>query len=154
MAMRARLAAFTATPDPRQWQNILAVLVDAHEEDVRLAVAQTTRQQTTSQKGPSPKGLKPGRCKNSRESGQSFRQWADDMAAWLVRLDPVMMLVMEIASSMSGWDSIAFEKAVLAKTTASDMKEAGCNLLALVKKMTEGEARDLVDTTVSAGEAW
>ena len=88
MAMRARFAAFTATPDPSQWQNFLAVLVYAHEEDVRLAVTQTTRQQATPHKGPSPKDLKPGRFRTSRESGQSFRQWADDMAAWLVRLDP------------------------------------------------------------------
>ena len=106
MAMRARLAASTATPDPSQWQNFLAVLVDAHEEDVRLAVAQAARQQTTPHKGPSPKDLKPGRFNNSRESGQSFRQWADDMAAWLVRLDPAMMLLMNVASSMSEWDSI------------------------------------------------
>ena len=88
MAMRARRASFTATPDPGQWQNFPAVLVDAHEEDVRLAVTQATRQPAPSHKGPSPKDFKPGRFKNSRESGQSFRQWADDMAAWLVILDP------------------------------------------------------------------
>ena len=139
--MRARFAASTATPDPSQWQHFLAVLVDAHEEEVSLAVAQATRQQTTPHRGPSPNDIKPGMFKNSRESGQSFRQWADDMAAWLVRLDPVMMLLIEVASSMSEWDSTAFEKAVLAKTKPAEMKEDGCNLLALVKKMTEGEAR-------------
>ena len=60
------------------------------------------------------------------------------MAAWLVILDPVMMMLTEAASSMSEWDSLAFEKAVLAKTTTAGMKEAGCNLLALVKNMTGG----------------
>ena len=61
------------------------------------------------------------------------------MAAWLVRLDPDMMLLMGVASSVTEWDSTALEKAELGKTTLADMKEADCNLLTLVKTMTEGE---------------
>ena len=103
MAMRERLAAFVSTPDPAQWQAFLGALVDAHEEDLRLAVAPTLRmaQTTPPTKGPWTKDLKPGIFKNSRESGQSFRQWAGDMVAWLVRLDPVMMLLMEVATSLT-----------------------------------------------------
>ena len=65
MAMRSGFEAFTATPDPAQLQAISGAFVDAHEEDIRLAVASALRSAQAaapSKKGPSPNAIKPGRC--------------------------------------------------------------------------------------------
>ena len=44
------------------------------------------------------------------------------MVAWLVRLDPVMMLLVEVPTSLADWESIKFETAVLTKTTVADRR--------------------------------
>ena len=41
-----------------------------------------------------------------------------------------MMLLMEVATSLSEWDSAAFETAVLTKTSAAEMKEADARAFA------------------------
>ena len=126
----------TAIPDTSRWQNFLDSLVDSHEEDVRAATTRAARQQATPRRGPLLKDLKPGRSRISRESSQSFEQWADDMDAWLVRIGTIMVMLMKATHLRLDWDNIAFERALQTKNTTAETEETECDLLAPVREMT------------------
>ncbi len=177
MAIRRRLAQF---PDPQvladqgQWQQFVETLIQGHEEDlqeVRQHAAQgieAVRQEimnvqrnltqagnTEAVKGLPLKDMKPDKFESNKKSEQSFKQWSEDVLAWVKRLDTDYVELIKAATSMTEWNRATYGAKLLEKGIQQDkQQDLDATFMDILKKFTKGDARDLVDTTSISGEAW
>ena len=73
----------------------------------------------------------------------------------LKRLDADYGHMIRVASGMNEWNSVVFSTKFAELGVAPDkQRELDENFMDILKKFTKGDARDLVDTTTTGGEAW
>ena len=161
------------------WNAFAASVTQAHEQDLNAVQTQLggqlqqLQQEVHSQRvqiealravstpvggsmrGLSCKDLKPERFESNRKSPQLFKQWADDMRAWLRRVDPDSASVLAAVEELTEWNGLKLASNLVQKgVTPEQQAAAEANLTDILRKFTQGEARDLVDTTSDSGEAW
>ena len=142
-------------------------LITGHEEDIRTLRAEIANELMNLRqslgaatgegkvKGLPLKDMKPDKFESNKKSEQSFKQWLEDMLAWLKRLDADYGHMIRVASGMNEWNSVVFRAKLVELGVAPDkQRELDENFMDILKKFTKGDARDLVDTTTTGGEAW
>ena len=101
------------------------------------------------------KDLKPDRFESNRKSDRLFKQWSEDVRAWLRRVDSDCGMYVKVADDMTEWNQVDFNAELVRQgLDTARQQNAEENLSDILRKFTKGEARDLVDTTSVAGEAW
>ena len=144
---RARMAAAL----DQEAANLLNMMQDMRNE----FVATIQMHSVNSGKGLSAKDLKPDKFSSNDKSKQSYRQWADDVATWLKMAVPKAMMLTKVVNEMSEWNVlICNAEAVKRGIEAHKLDEVKEELLMVLKKFTEGEARTIVDTCDDGAEAW
>ena len=122
--------------------NLLNMMQDMRNE----FVATIQMHSVNSGKGLSAKDLKPDKFSSNDKSKQSYRQWADDVATWLKMAVPKAMMLTKVVNEMSEWNVlICNAEAVKRGIEAHKLDEAKEELLMVLKKFTEGEARSVVE---------
>ena len=149
----------TTTQDQQTGVAFLRALTLGHEADleaqkITLMKAMEMSGDVKRVKGVSIKDLKPEKYEG-KKSTQSFKQWAEDTMAWVYRMDANYAKALEIANELKEWSTLTFEaELVKAGIPATDHAELDRNLTDVLKTITKGEAREVIDTSNEAGEAW
>ena len=92
---------------------------------------------------------------SNRKSDRLFKQWSEDVRAWLRRIDSDCGMYVKVAEDMTEWNQVDFNAELVRQgLDPARQQNAEENLSDILRKFTKGEARDLVDTTSGAGEAW
>ena len=95
------------------------------------------------------KDLKPDTFESNEKSKLSFRQWSDEFSSWVERIDQDFEKMLSLAAQMQEWDKDKFIDKVAEKVAEFDK-----HIYLAMKRLTAGIAREIVDTSKSAGEAW
>ena len=145
--------------NPQTWVAFLRALTVGHETDMeeqKAAILKAMEMTADAKrvKGVGIKDLKPEKYEG-KKSVQSFKQWAEDTMAWVYRMDPNYAKALDIANELKAWSTLTFE-AELGKAgiPAKDHADLERNLTDVLKTITKGEAREVIDTSNEAGEAW
>lgn len=163
MAANAVSGAWRSVPDvavigsQAGWTKFIDMMASAHESDIAsmIALLERTRQEiltavqtmnaakTAQHKGGLlAKDLKPDRFDNNQKSKQSFKQWSDDLEAWLKMTVPGALAIADVAGQLQEWDEVKFgAEAVRAGIAAADHKQHKEELLTILRRLTEGSAR-------------
>ena len=153
---------------PQEWASFATNLSQGHVADIQALEAQiqALRHELGSVRatqvplggathGLSSKDLKPDKFESNKKSDQLFKQWSEDVRAWLRRVDPDCALYVKTAEALSEWSQVNFAADLVRQgMDLVKQQEAEENLADILRKFTRGEARDLVDTTSVSGEAW
>ena len=101
------------------------------------------------------KDVKPEKFESTKTSDQAFKQWAEDVHSWAKRMDPDYTVMLKAAQSLNEWSIVEFKAEMVRQgVSAHRHDEIDETFLDAIKKLTKGEARDLVDSAASCGEAW
>ena len=159
------------------WRAFLGALSEAHEQDMGILIEQVRaetrdglekqrhgmhevldhfrRTSTPTTKGLSLKDLKPDKFESNKKTKQSFKQWAEDLRAWTKRMDKDYAKMLKVTQEMQEWSEVKRNAEMVQEgVSAEKIEETDDQLLVILKRFTEGEARDVVDTVSSGGEAW
>ena len=143
---------------PQTWQKFLNDLGTAHEQDMialRAEISRAAGSVGQGAKGIPLKDLKPEKFESTRKSDQAFKQWAEDVHSWAKRMDPDYTVMLKIAQSLTEWSMVEYKAEMVRQgIDASKHNDIDETFLDAIKKLTKGEARDLVDSAASCGEAW
>ena len=137
---------------PDQWKGFLSAVVTAHEADrlyMRNFLEEITKNKYN-QGGLTLKDLKPDTFGSNEKSKLSFRQWSDEFSSWVFRND------YRLAAQMQEWDKDKFIAAAQQdyRFGAEKVAEFEKHIYLAMKRLTAGIAREIVDTSKTAGEAW
>ena len=144
---------------PDQWTGFLSAMVTAHEADLlymRNFLEEITKNKYN-QGGLTLKDLKPDIFVESNEKSKlSFRQWSDEFFSWVERIDQDFDKMLRLAAQMKEWDKDKFIAEALQeyRLGAEKVAEFGKHIYLAMKRLTAGIAREIVDTSKTAGEAW
>ena len=133
-------------------------MVTAHEADLlymRNFMEEITKNKCN-QGGLTPKDLKPDTFESNGKSKLSFRQWSDEFSSWVERIDQDFEKMLRLAAQMQEWDKDKFinEAQQEYRLGAEKVAEFDKPIYLAMKRLTAGIAREIVDTSKSAGEAW
>ena len=108
------------------------------------------------QEGLTLKDLKPVTFESNEKSKLSFRQWSDEFSSWVERMDQDFEKMLKVAAQMHEWDKDKFIDEVQQEYLlgAEKVAEFDKQIYLAMKRLTAGIARDTVDTSKTAGEAW
>ena len=86
----------------------------------------------------------------------SFRQWSDEFSSWVERIDQDFEKMLRLAAQMQEWDKDKFidEAQQEYRLGAEKVAEFDKHIYLAMKRLTAGIAREIVDTSKTAGEAW
>ena len=160
MAMRGVLTRWptvTAVGNDEGWRKFLEDMIATHELDLKSLKDRVDNEYggARRQGGIPLKDLKPEKFESNKKSEQSFRQWSEDVMSWGRRLDPRIAEALTEAKNMPEWNETDFQNALQAKGIDNmAYNELNTNLNDMLRKLTKGDARDIVDATNTGGEAW
>ena len=102
------------------------------------------------------KDLKPDTFESNEKSKLSFRQWSNDFSSWVERIDQDFETMLRLAAQMQEWDKDKFIAAAQQdyRLGAEKVAEFDKHIYLVMKRLTAGIAREIVDTSKTAGEAW
>ena len=143
---------------PDQWKGFLSVMVTAHEADLlfmRNSLEEITMNKYN-QGGVTVKDLKRDTFESNEKSKLSFRQWSDDFSSWVERIDQDFETMLRQAAQMQECDKDKFiaEAQQDCRLGAEKVAEFDKHIYLAMKRLTAGIAREIVDTSKTAGEAW
>ena len=143
---------------PDQWKGFLSAMVTAHEADLlymRNFLEEITKNKHN-QGGLTLKDLKPGTFESNEKSKLSFRQWSDEFSSWVERVDQYFETMLRSAAQMQESDKGKFiaEAQQDYRLGAEKIAEFDKHIFLAMKRLTAGIAREIVDTSKTAGEAW
>ena len=143
---------------PDKWTGFLSAMVTAHEADLlymRNFLEEITKNKYN-QGGLTLKDLKPDTFESNEKSKLSFRQWSDEFSSWVERIDQDFETLLRLAAQMQEWDKDKFiaEAQQEYRLGAQKVAEFDKHIYLAMKRLTAGTAREIVDTSKSAGEAW
>ena len=128
-------------------------MVTAHEAD--LFFEELTKNKYN-QGGLTLKDLKPDTFESNEKSKLSFRQWSDEFSSWVERIDQDFETMLRLAAQMQEWDKDKFIAAAQQDYPlgAEKVAEFDKHIYLAMQRLTAGTAREIVDTSKTAGEAW
>ena len=140
---------------PDQWKHFPSA---AHEADLlymRNFLEEITKNKYN-QGGLTLKDLKPDTFESNEKSKLSFHQWSDEFSSWVERIDQDFEKLLRLAAQMQKWDKDKFiaEARQNYRLGAEKVAEFGKHIYLAMKRRTAGIAREIVDTSKTAGEAW
>ena len=177
-AFRQRLLQYTDNTflrHPEQWSTFLGAMAEAHEQDMNMLREQSrveigqqrvsameiferiskTVQRDSSARGLSLKDLKPDKFESNKKSKQTFKQWSDDLKEWTKWIDADYERLLKVTQEMQEWNEAAWKQELASNGIREDnIEDSDHQLLIILRRFTEGEAREVVDTVNSGGEAW
>ena len=141
-----------------QWKGFLSAMVTAHEavlSYMRNFLEEITKNMYN-QGGLTLKDLKPDTYECNEKSKLSFRQWSDEFSSWVERSDQDFEKMLRLAAQMQEWDKDKFidEAQQEYRLGAEKVAEFDKHIHLAMKRLTAGIAREIVDTSKTAGEAW
>ena len=141
-----------------QWKRFLSAMVTAHEAEklyMRNFLEETTKNKYN-QGGLTLKDLKPDTFESNEKSKLSFRQWSDEFSSWVERIDQDSEKMLRLAAQMQEWDKDKFidEAQQEYRLGAEKVAVFDKHIYLAMKRLTAGIAREIVDTSKTAGEAW
>ena len=148
------LAVFTQLD---QWKGYLSAVVTAHEDDIfymRNFLEEITKNKYN-QGGLALKDIKPDIFESNEKSKLSLRQWSDEFPSWVERIDQDFDTMLRLAAQMQEWDKDKFIAAAQQdhRLGAEKVTEFDKHIYLAMKRFTAGIAREIVDTSKTAGEA-
>ena len=148
----------TVFSQPDQWTGFLSAMVTADEADLlymRNFLEEITKNKYN-QGGVTLKDLKPDTFESNEKSKLSFRQWSDEFSSWVERIDQDFETLLRLAAQMQEWDKDKFiaEAQQDYRLGAEKVAEFDKHIYLAMKRLTAGIAREIVDTSKTAGEAW
>ena len=143
---------------PDQWKGFLSAIVIAHEADLlsmRNFLEEITKNKYN-QGGLTLKDLKPDTFESNEKSKLSYRQWSDEFSSWVERVDQDFEKLLRLATQMQEWDKDKFidEAQQDYRLGAEKVAEFDNHIYLAMKRLTAAIAREIVDTSKTAGEAW
>ena len=143
---------------PDQWKGFLSAMVTAHEADI-LYMRNFLEEISTNkynQGGLTLKDLKPDTFESNEKSKLSFRRWSDEFSSWVERIDQDFEKLLRLAAQMQEWDKDKFIAQARKdyRLGAEKIAEFDKHIYLSMKRLTAGIAREIVDTSKTAGEAW
>ena len=102
------------------------------------------------------KDLKPDTFESNEKSKLSFRQWSDEFLSWVELIDQDLEKMLRLAAQMQEWDKDKFfaEAQQEYRLGAEKVAEFDKHIyLAMKKRLTAGIAREIVDTSKTAGQS-
>ena len=141
-----------------QRTGFLSAMVTAHDADLlymRNFLEEITKNKYN-QGGLTLKDLKPDTFESNEKSKLSFRQWSDEFSSWVERIDQDFETLLRLAAQMQEWDKDKFiaEAQQDYRLGAEKVAEFDKHIYLAMKRLTPGIAREIVDTSKTAGEAW
>ena len=130
-------------------------MVTAHEADIlymRNFLEEIT-QNKYDQGGATLKDLKPDTFESNEKS---FRQRSDEFSSWVERIDQDFEKMLRLAAQMQEWDKDKFidEAQQEYRPGAEKVADFDKHIYLAMKRLAAGIAREIVDTSKTAGEAW
>ena len=143
---------------PDQWTGFLSAIVTAHEADLlymRNFLEEITKNKYN-QGGLTLKDLKPDTFESNEKSKVSFRQWSDEFSSWVERIDQDFETLLRLAAQVQEWDKdkLIAEGQQDYRLGAEKVTEFDKHIYLAMKRLTAGIAREIVDTSKTAGKAW
>ena len=145
---------------PDQWKGFLSVMVTAHEADLlymrnfldEITKNKYNRGGLTLKKASSQTLSRATR----RESCPFVSVWSDEFSSWVERIDQDFEKLLRLAAQMQEWDKDKFiaEAQQGYRLGADKVAEFDKHIYLAMKRFTTGIAREIVDTSKTAGEAW
>ena len=133
-------------------------MVNAHEADIlhMRNFLEEIAKNKYNQGGLTLKDLKPDTFESNEKSKLSFRQWSDEFSSWVERMDQDFEKMLKVAAQMQECDKVKFLDEVQQEYLlgAEKVAEFDKHIYLAMKRLTAGIARDIVDTSKTAGEAW
>ena len=119
------------------------LLVRDHQEQVQSRRTDVERSQTR-------------HFREQREEQVVFRQWSDEFSSWVERIDQDFDTMLRLAAQMQEWDKDKFIAAAQQdyRSGAERVAEFDKHIYLAMKRLTADIAREIVDTSKTAGEAW
>ena len=143
---------------PDQWKGFLSAMLTAHEADMLLMrnVLEEITKNTYNQGGLTLKDLKPDTFESNEKSKLSFRQWSDEFSSWVERIDHDFETMLRLAAQVQEWDKDTFIAAAQqdCRLGAEKVAEFDKHICLAIKRLSAGIAREIVDTSKTAGDAW
>ena len=135
---------------PDQRKGFPLAKVNAHEADL------LSMRNFYNQGGLTLKDLKPDKFESNEKSKLSFRQWSDEFSSWVERIDKDFEVMLGLAAQMEEWDKEKFVAAARQDhfLGAEKVAEFDKHIYLAMKRITTGVAREIVDTSKTAAEAW
>ena len=101
------------------------------------------------------KDLKPDTFESNEKSKLSFRQWSDEFSSWVERIDEDFGVMLGLAAQMQECDEDKFVFAAQQdyRLGAEKITECYKHIYLAMKRLTADTAREIVDTSKTAGEA-
>ena len=149
----------STTQNPQTYVAFFRTLTMGHTADMEEQKAAIMKAMEMTADGKRVKGvivkdLKPEKYEG-KKSVQSFKQWAEDTMAWVYSMDHNYAKALDIANELKEWSTLTFEAELTkAGLPAKDHADLERNLTDVLKTITKGEAREVIDTSNEAGEAW
>ena len=148
----------TVFSQPDQWTGFLSAMVTAHEADLlymRNFLEEITKNKYN-QGGLTLKDFKPDTFESNERSKLSFGQWSDEFSSWVERIDQDFETLLRLAAQMQEWDKDKFiaEAQQDYRLGAEKVAEFDKHIYFAMKRLTAGIAREIVDSSKTAGEAW
>ena len=143
--------------DEAQWRAFLTDLAQAVKKDFD---ATTTTQQSNTSKIFCIKDIKPDKFSDEKHSSKSFRQWSKDIKVLLKHEHPSYVRMLKLAEECTdkSWDADSFGLSIIEDEICDSdaaFMVADENLHDVIRLMTDGTAREIVDTHEGHGcQAW
>ena len=103
----------------------------------------------------SAKDIKPAKFDSNTNSKITFKSWSQDVLAYTKKLNKSYAELMKVAEKLDEWNDEAFQLNLgdvsINRDNYSDINE---DLTAILRNLTDGDAKGMVDAASSAGEAW
>ena len=102
------------------------------------------------------KDIEPDTFESNEKSKFSFRQWSDEFSSWVEQIDQDFETMLRLAAQMQEWDKDKFIAAAQQdyRLGAEKVAEFDKHIYLAMKRLTAGIAREIVDTSKIAREAW
>ena len=144
------LAVFT---QPDQWKGFPSAMVTAHEADTNRNFLEEISKNKYDQGGLTLKDLKPATFESNEKSKLSFRQWSDEFSSWVERTDQDFETMLRLGAQMQEWDKDKFIATAQQdyRLGAVTVAEFDKHIYLAMKRLTAGIAREIVDTSKTAG---
>ena len=91
---------------------------------------------------------------SSRTDVERSRQWSDEFSSWVERIDQDFDTMLKLAALTQEWDKIIAEAQQECRLGAAKVAEFDKHIFLAMMRFTTGIAREIVDTSKTAGEAW
>ena len=138
---------------PGKWADFLSQLVAAYEKD-NDELARAIRIER-SEYGLAAKDIKPMKFESATKTPVSFKQWSGDMLAWTKNIKRKYSDLLKATADLEEWSEVAFKtKLHMLNVTTEEYPDLDEDVLSLLRNITDGDARDMIDAASCAGEAW